>query len=169
MVGESKLEPRNGLVYLELAVYAAFTGFDWGLAAKLWLALHAGCSLFFLCGTLFAGSHHHDDAWHQGDKMKDTDYGINQIDAIKDRVFFQSFLMRTYFFGEHHLHHMFPTVDHYYLPLLQPAFKQTCKEFGFVFVNMCFFFSSLLCVCKCWIVVLVAVSCSVILVFGCRH
>lgn len=32
-------------------------------------------------------------------------------------------------FGDHTLHHLFPTVDHSKLPLLYPAFLETCKQF----------------------------------------
>lgn len=33
-------------------------------------------------------------------------------------------------FGDHTLHHLFPTVDHNHLPYLYPVLEQTCKEFG---------------------------------------
>jgi fatty acid desaturase len=33
-------------------------------------------------------------------------------------------------FGEHSLHHLFPTVDHTNLHHLYPVFHETCKEFG---------------------------------------
>lgn len=132
LLGESKLELRRDcLRYLVIALMAGLNpALGWGLALKLWAMVHFSCSIVFIAFTLFAGSHHHDSTWHQGDALKDTDFGINQIDAIKDRSLFQSFVTRTFFFGEHHLHHLFPTVDHYYLPLLQPIFRKTCLEFG---------------------------------------
>lgn len=36
-------------------------------------------------------------------------------------------------FGDHALHHMFPTIDHGKLNYLYPALKDTCKEFGVEF------------------------------------
>lgn len=33
-------------------------------------------------------------------------------------------------FGEHALHHLFPTVDHALLPKLLPVVKETMKEFN---------------------------------------
>lgn len=33
-------------------------------------------------------------------------------------------------FGDHALHHMFPTLDHGTLELLYPALKKTCKRFN---------------------------------------
>lgn len=32
-------------------------------------------------------------------------------------------------FGDHTLHHLFPTLDHSLIPLLQEIFEDTCKEF----------------------------------------
>lgn len=34
------------------------------------------------------------------------------------------------FFGDHALHHLFPTVDHCRLSALYPVFKETLAEFG---------------------------------------
>ncbi|RXG67352.1 cytochrome b5-related protein [Armadillidium vulgare] len=36
-------------------------------------------------------------------------------------------------FGNHTLHHLFPTVDHSKLPYLQEALLETCKEFDIKF------------------------------------
>lgn len=32
-------------------------------------------------------------------------------------------------FGDHKLHHLFPTLDHSLIPLLQEIYEDTCKEF----------------------------------------
>lgn len=32
-------------------------------------------------------------------------------------------------FGDHGLHHLFPTIDHAYLPHLYPVLDEVCKEF----------------------------------------
>lgn len=44
-----------------------------------------------------------------------------------------SLFMASTSFGNHTLHHLFPTVDHSKLPLLLPAFLETCEEFGVKF------------------------------------
>ena len=36
-------------------------------------------------------------------------------------------------FGDHTLHHLFPTIDHSKLPFLYEAFFETCKEFDIPF------------------------------------
>ena len=36
-------------------------------------------------------------------------------------------------FGDHLLHHLFPCVDHSKLPLLYPALRATCAQFGEVY------------------------------------
>lgn len=33
-------------------------------------------------------------------------------------------------FGDHGMHHLFPTLDHGMLNYLYPVFNRTCKEFG---------------------------------------
>lgn len=38
------------------------------------------------------------------------------------------FLTLTHF-GDHALHHLFPTIDHALLPELYPTFYETCEEF----------------------------------------
>ena len=34
-------------------------------------------------------------------------------------------------YGDHQLHHLFPTIDAGWLPELYPVFERTVKEFGF--------------------------------------
>lgn len=36
-------------------------------------------------------------------------------------------------FGDHCLHHLFPTLDHGILPQLYPVFFETCREFETVY------------------------------------
>jgi len=64
----------------------------------------------------------------------DRDWGISQIDAVKDRTEINSskFLILVTF-GEHCLHHIFPTIDHWHLHHLYPVFYETCKEFGITY------------------------------------
>jgi len=59
------------------------------------------------------------------------DWGLHQIDSsverneLKHNIFL---ILAT--FGDHTLHHLFPTLDHSLIPLLQDTFENTCKEFG---------------------------------------
>lgn len=61
----------------------------------------------------------------------ELDWGIFQLDAVMDRkdITGSSFLVLTNF-GDHALHHLFPTIDHGKLKYLYPIFLETCKQFG---------------------------------------
>lgn len=61
---------------------------------------------------------------------KDTDWGIFQMEAVIDRkdINGNHFLVMTNF-GEHTLHHLFPTLDHEVLPHLNAVFHKTCEDF----------------------------------------
>lgn len=53
------------------------------------------------------------------------------MDATRDRVetVFQNLFLVLITFGHHTLHHLFPTVCHSKLPLLEGVFIETLKEF----------------------------------------
>ncbi|XP_012254794.2 cytochrome b5-related protein-like [Athalia rosae] len=95
-----------------------------------WLRIMLVASFHFgLIGVHAA--HHHPDIYHDGDAHReDNDWGLAQLDAVRDRVEIETsiFLVLTHF-GTHSLHHLLPTVDHAYLPLCEPAFQKTCQEF----------------------------------------
>jgi fatty acid desaturase len=61
----------------------------------------------------------------------DRDFGLGQIDAVRDHVEFahNPFIVLVTF-GEHCLHHLFPTIDHTNLHHFYPIFHETCKEYG---------------------------------------
>lgn len=76
------------------------------------------------------GSHHHNTNFHDGDTLKSMDFGIHQLAATINRSDFKDSLFLTLIsFGDHVLHHFFPTLDHAVLPQLQTIFINTCKEF----------------------------------------
>ncbi|XP_019869412.2 cytochrome b5-related protein [Aethina tumida] len=102
------------------------------------------CALFFLWTILIGGlhfsiigvnaAHHHPDIFHDGDAYRskeDMDWGIFQLDAVMDKkeITGSHFLVLTNF-GDHALHHLFPTIDHGLLESLYPIFWETCKDFG---------------------------------------
>ncbi|KYN03197.1 Protein yellow [Cyphomyrmex costatus] len=101
------------------------------IAFKLWfMMLLISSTMFGLIG--FNAAHHHPDIFHDGDVYRnDLDWGLLEIDAVRDRKVIDDsiFLVMTNF-GSHTLHHLLPIVDHHYLPLCVPAFLKTCEEFN---------------------------------------
>ncbi|KAL7303600.1 hypothetical protein TKK_0003755 [Trichogramma kaykai] len=98
---------------------------------ELWLVLIAASSFIFHFVGLTA-AHHHPEIFHDGDVCrKDLDWGLMELDAVRGRRLVDEslFLILTNF-GSHGLHHLLPTVDHAYLELCVPAFRETCREFG---------------------------------------
>jgi hypothetical protein len=58
------------------------------------------------------------------------DWGVFQLITVGRRPAIDSSVpLAAVSFGLHQLHHLFPTVDHSRLPLLQEMFRETCKEF----------------------------------------
>lgn len=62
---------------------------------------------------------------------ENLDWGAYQLDTMIDRTDLQGkhFLVLTNF-GDHILHHLFPTLDHGLLPQLQSILQETVTEFG---------------------------------------
>lgn len=58
------------------------------------------------------------------------DFGIFQLCAVIDRrEVKQSQFWTLVTFGQHTLHHLFPTIDHGLLPQLHETLLETCQEF----------------------------------------
>ena len=87
-------------------------------------------SLVFHNVSLAAG-HHHPDMWHQGDSIpEEMDFGVFQLCAVGDRpVIDMNPFISACCYGQHAVHHLFPTVDQSKLGLLIPVLKDTCEEF----------------------------------------
>ncbi|XP_016945709.2 cytochrome b5-related protein [Drosophila suzukii] len=88
-----------------------------------------GSFIFGLVGLTAA--HHDPRILHDGDtQRKDIDWGLYQVDTIIDRgdIKWSDLLVLTHF-GEHALHHLFPTLDHGVLKQLYPELRKTMKEF----------------------------------------
>ncbi|XP_055596168.1 cytochrome b5-related protein-like [Uranotaenia lowii] len=97
---------------------------------NMWLFIVMIASLCFGAIGLNA-AHHHPDIVHWGDRIPpEVDFGVYQMAAIIDRsdVKGSQFKALTSF-GDHSLHHLFPTLDHGILPALYPVFLETCREF----------------------------------------
>lgn len=58
------------------------------------------------------------------------DWGILTMDTVMDRDDIKgNTLLTLSHFGDHCLHHLFPTIDHALLPELYETLILTCKEF----------------------------------------
>ncbi|CAH1399643.1 unnamed protein product [Nezara viridula] len=77
-------------------------------------------------------AHHHPNIHHDGDEPReDKDWGLYQLDTVKDRVEIKGiFFFVLVMFGDHTLHHLFPTIDHAYLDDLYPELEKTYEDFG---------------------------------------
>lgn len=131
--GQTALRPENLLPLLELFVMCGLAS-SVVTGVKLWLVLHAASSAWF-SGIGVIVAHHHPDIYHDGDKFRENpDWGLCQLDAVRDRIEVKGnlFLVCTTF-GDHSLHHLLPTVDHSKLDALYPAFFETCHEFNIPF------------------------------------
>ncbi|XP_053603855.1 cytochrome b5-related protein-like [Plodia interpunctella] len=100
-------------------------------AIYIWLYINCtGSLIFYLIGVNAA--HHHPDAIKDGDQPKSEtpDWGLHQVEALLDRkdVNGNTFAVLT-LFGDHTLHHMFPTLDHCVLKYLKPIFLEHCERY----------------------------------------
>ncbi|KAL7631277.1 UNVERIFIED_CONTAM: hypothetical protein RMT77_018411 [Armadillidium vulgare] len=116
----------------QLVAMVYINGSFW-MALKLWLAIHVTAN-FILHFTGLQAAHHHHHMFHEGDSYPDDkDWGVLQVIATRERgeAFFNGPLfLIAISFGNHSLHHLFPTVCHSKLFLFQDVFLETCKEFG---------------------------------------
>lgn len=98
----------------------------------VWLALMITSGFCFSFIGLSAG-HHHPENFHDGDEPRNTelDWGLHQLDAVIDSsdIAGSLFWVLTHF-GDHALHHFFPTLDHAYLPYLYPTLLEHCEKFN---------------------------------------
>ncbi|XP_045494026.1 cytochrome b5-related protein-like [Colias croceus] len=99
------------------------------LCTWIWINC-TGSLLFFLIAVNAA--HHHPDAIKDGDQPSNEtpDWGEHQVEALLDRKDINSntFAVIT-LFGDHALHHMFPTLDHGDLKYLHPIFLELCEKY----------------------------------------
>lgn len=59
------------------------------------------------------------------------DWGLHQMETSTERNEpVDNFFITMVTFGDHTLHHLFPSLDHDVIPLLQDTFIHTCEEFG---------------------------------------
>ncbi|KAL4707934.1 hypothetical protein ACJJTC_013725 [Scirpophaga incertulas] len=97
----------------------------------VWLGLNMVGSFFFSLYGLTAGHHAHTN-FFEGDvpRQKSIDWGLYQLDTIVERVDYAEDHFRSLTrFGDHALHHFFPTLDHAELKYLYPIFLEHCKKY----------------------------------------
>lgn len=128
------------------------------VAASRCAVMHISCSACFLYLSL-AGTHHHPHVWHAGDVAtvdppasvavdssaappskgftraevvaQGLDWGTLQLLATGRRPSMDAQLWTAaVIFGQHALHHLFPTLDLSVLYDLEPIFFDTCREFN---------------------------------------
>ena len=100
--------------------------------------MHTSCSVCIVLLGLLASHHRHPNLYHMGDGdfPFGRDWGACQLDAVKGRKIvddgglYLQLPLQLITYGNHILHHMFPTLDHGLLEKIRPIFKQTCAEFG---------------------------------------
>lgn len=55
---------------------------------------------------------------------------MHELEAVMDRKEINGSLFTVMtFFGDHALHHLFPTLDHALLPYLYPKFLEHCEKY----------------------------------------
>ncbi|GAB0086964.1 Cytochrome b5-related protein [Sergentomyia squamirostris] len=116
-----------------LVMYLA-TGENFTTVVNTWLYI-IFCASFLFALIGFNASHHHSGVVHEGDAIREnSDWGIYQMDTSMDRSDInKSHFFTLTFFGQHILHHIFPTLDHGVLAQLQPEFLETLREFEYEF------------------------------------
>jgi hypothetical protein len=108
-------------------------------AAGLWMIMLATTSNVFIWANFLTGPHFNDKCWHQGDTLDSRDWGLMQVQtsterkSISQKDNLSNNLWQIPTFGQHHLHHLFPTIDATELTKCLPIFEATCKEFGVEF------------------------------------
>lgn len=95
----------------------------------MWNGIILTGSFFYSVVAVNAG-HHGPTIVHEGDEFKGLDFGIYQLGTTIDRVEAKAGLFMTLtHFGDHMLHHMFPSLDHAILPHLRETFIETLIDF----------------------------------------
>ncbi|KAF2887820.1 hypothetical protein ILUMI_18353 [Ignelater luminosus] len=86
---------------------------------------------------LFLGvivTHFHPDVFFDGDEPRpkhQLDWGISQLDTTSDRYeVMGNHLLSLITFGDHAVHHLFPTLDQAVLEHLYPVVGETMKQFN---------------------------------------
>ena len=97
---------------------------------SLWIIIHGICG-YWMVVTSITTTHHHPEIWISGNEGEvDRDWGLFQLKTTKEIDKSKSLFLISVTFGDHLLHHLFPTVDHSKLYLIYPILEQTLKDFN---------------------------------------
>jgi len=131
---DDQLLPEHVLPWMQLICLGVATQ-DFYTSLLLWLTYH--CVAGYMLVIQKTTTHHGPELYHAGDELRhDRDWGLHMLDTTRDMdkseqnygVMSKPLVYTT--FGNHLLHHMFPTVDHSKLDKLYPALFETLAEFG---------------------------------------
>ena len=126
----SEFVPEQLIPLLELVLFLTLSPLGLAQSFQQWLAIRCLCG-YWITMLSITTTHHHPSVYHAGDKpSQDADWGLRQLDTTRDVDKKSNLFWISTTFGDHVLHHLFPTVDHSKLFELYPAFYETCKEFG---------------------------------------
>lgn len=81
--------------------------------------------------------HHDPKMIHEGDEIENFDFGVHQIHIVFERSQAKpNVFVSLTTFGDHLMHHVFPSLDHALLPQMSEVFLETCKEFKIEIKNI---------------------------------
>ena len=133
--GQQKIRMENFTPAIPLTVFMiaipSSSADYWWLAFKLWTVMNSAYAIFFVLIGLTT-AHYHPDMFHAGDGefRYGLDWGLTQLDATGDSKDVTGFLLAELCtFGNHVLHHLFPTLDHGLLDSLRPVLQKTVEDF----------------------------------------
>ncbi|KAK9739690.1 Fatty acid desaturase [Popillia japonica] len=133
IIEKSSLRWENGIPLFHLLFLYLCSGRPLIATLTFYTFIIIVSSFFFGVIGLNAG-HHHPDLFHDGDDVRSSpkiDWGLHQMDSVMDRSEITgSHFLVLITFGDHALHHLFPTIDHGRLNYLYPIFQNVCTEFG---------------------------------------
>lgn len=117
------------VIMLLIGKSASFTAVNIWEVFIAWNMILMAASFFFQVIGLNAG-HHGTDIVHEGDEFKSLDFAYHQMAATIERREANSnlFMIMTHY-GEHILHHFFPSLDHSVLYHFHDELMDTCVEF----------------------------------------
>lgn len=133
LIQERKIDIRTFIPWIPLLLTFIIASSEFLVTIKMFFWIISWGSLtFHLIGKTAA--HHHPEIFHDGDAARpseELDFGVHQLDAVSDRPNIRgSLILVLTNFGDHALHHLFPTLDHSILDYLYPTFLKTCIDFG---------------------------------------
>lgn len=130
VAGYQPLRPENLLPIIQLLLLVVATP-HW-LQALILFTLIQGTASYFFGAIGLTAAHHHPQLYHSGDAFRyGRDWGLCQLDAVAERHDIDDNLFLSLIvYGNHALHHLFPTLDHDQLLHIEDVFRDTCQAFG---------------------------------------